>query len=112
MLCIYPCLTLHDLALPSKHALHLILQDLYQLQMCSYHELQSVTLAVRHQIQAVGPTSLTPVGPEFLFLQVAPRTLSGSAPAVNEDYICPSLPPSEVSEEWDGDPSSEEKGVW
>ncbi|KAL0044023.1 hypothetical protein WJX82_003156 [Trebouxia sp. C0006] len=44
--------------------------------------------------------------------QVAPRTLSGSAPAVNEDYICPSLPPSEVSEEWDGDPSSEEKGVW
>ena len=48
----------------------------------------------------------------LLLLQVLPRTISGSGPAVNEDYICPTLPPSEVSEEWDGDPSSEEKGVW
>ena len=48
----------------------------------------------------------------LLLLQVLPRTMSGSGPAVNEDYICPTLPPSEVSEEWDGDPSSEEKGVW
>ena len=72
-----------------------------------------MTLAMRHQTQTVLVMSLTSVGPELLFfLQVAPRTLSGSAPAVNEDYICPSLPPSEVSEEWDGDPSSEEKGVW
>ncbi|KAA6418149.1 MAG: Autophagy-related 2 [Trebouxia sp. A1-2] len=55
-------------------------------------------------------SSIVEVDPEAD--QVAPRTMSGSAPAVNEDYICPSLPPSEVSEEWDGDPSSEEKGVW
>jgi len=68
-----------------------------------------VMLAVCYQIQVV----LSICRAEFLFFsQVAPRTLSGSAPAVNEDYICPSLPPSEVSEEWDGDPSSEEKGVW
>jgi len=80
---------------------------------CICHELPFVTLAVCHRTQAVPVMRLTPVGPECLFfLQVAPRTLSGSAPALNEDYICPSLPPSEVSEEWDGDPSSEEKGVW
>ena len=76
-------------------------------------ELHFVTLAVCHQAQTVPVMSLRHVSPKFLFfLQVAPRTMSGSAPAVNEDYICPSLPPSEVSEEWDGDPSSEEKGVW
>ena len=31
---------------------------------------------------------------------------------MREDYVCPSLPSSEVSEEWEGEPSNEEKGVW
>lgn len=46
------------------------------------------------------------------FWQVLSRAHSGTAPAMREDYVCPSLPSSELSEDWEGEQSSEDKGVW